>query len=205
MRRHYAPSYGPLSGEGARRIGGRWNPPESYSVIYTASSVEAADAEFRRLLATARLPATRPRELATIRVDLSRVLDLRSESTRRALGTQLEDITGEDQTMPRAIGEAAQHLGYEAVVAPSATGIGHVSRCSSPTGQRNPRSRSWRPASTTQTCEQESEARGRAPWGDLRLRPPRCTADAKPGKVAPTWDAGRWSAACQGRSFHSAS
>jgi hypothetical protein len=42
------------------------------------------------------------------------------------LGIRIEDVTAEDLTVPRAIGEAAQHLGYEAVVAPSATGIGHV-------------------------------------------------------------------------------
>ena len=84
------------------------------------------DAEFRRLAASARLPVTLPRELATIRLELTRVLDLRSVSTRRALGIQLEDITGDDLDVPRAIGEAAQHLGYEAVVAPSATAIGEV-------------------------------------------------------------------------------
>lgn len=84
------------------------------------------DAEFRRLLTSARLQVTRPRELATIRVELERVLDLRSASTRRALGIEIEDINAEDLAIPRAIGEAAQHLGYEGIVAPSATGVGHV-------------------------------------------------------------------------------
>jgi len=115
-----------LSGEGARRFGGRWNPPDSFSVIYTASSVEAVDAEFRRLLASARLPVIRPRLLATIRVQLTRVLDLRSDSVRQTLGIELSDMNAEDLTVSRAIGEAAQHLGYEAIVAPSATGVGHV-------------------------------------------------------------------------------
>jgi RES domain-containing protein len=124
--RHYAPAYAALSGEGARRIGGRWNAPESFSVIYTGSSVETVDAEFRRSVSSARMPVTNPRELARIRLDLTRVLDLRSEATRRALGIGLEDIIADDPTIPRAIGEAAQHLGYEAIVAPSATGIGHV-------------------------------------------------------------------------------
>lgn len=126
MYRHHAPSYATLSGEGARRAGGRWNPPESFSVIYTASSVEAVDAEFRRVLASASLFVVRPRVLAVIRLDLERVLDLRSEDVRRALGIRVEDIVGDDPSTPRAIGEAAQYLGYEAVVAPSATGIGDV-------------------------------------------------------------------------------
>lgn len=101
-------------------------PPESFSVIYTASSVGTVDAEFRRVLASASLPVVRPRVLATIRLDLARVLDLRSDDVRRALGIRHEDITGDDPSIPRAIGEAAQYLGYEAVVAPSATGVGDV-------------------------------------------------------------------------------
>lgn len=88
--------------------------------------MEGVDAEFRRLLTTARLHVTLPREMATIRVELTRVLDVRAESTRRALGIEIEDINTEDLTTPRAIGEAAQHLGYEAIAAPSATGVGHV-------------------------------------------------------------------------------
>ncbi|CAN5689345.1 hypothetical protein BH18CHL1_BH18CHL1_03910 [soil metagenome] len=60
------------------------------------------------------------------RIDLKRVLDLRLTSVRDALDISVEDITGDDLAVPRAIGEAAQRLGYEAIVAPSATGIGHV-------------------------------------------------------------------------------
>lgn len=126
VSRHYGPGYGALSGDGARRYGGRWNPPESYGVVYMASSVAGVDAEFGRLLATARLPVALPRELATLRIDLKRVLDLRLTSVRDALDISVEDITGDDLAVPRAIGEAAQRLGYEAIVAPSATGIGHV-------------------------------------------------------------------------------
>jgi RES domain-containing protein len=88
--------------------------------------VETVDAEFRKLLAGARLPVARPRELAAIHLDLTRVLDLRTEGARRALGVTLSDITGDDLTIPQAIGEAAQHLGYEAIIAPSATGAGDV-------------------------------------------------------------------------------
>jgi RES domain-containing protein len=95
-------------------------------VIYTASSVETVDAEFRRMLAHARLPVVLPRQLAAIRLELTRVLDLRSERVRQALGIGLDDMLGDDLSIPRAIGEAAQYLGYEAVVAPSATGIGDV-------------------------------------------------------------------------------
>lgn len=77
-------------------------------------------------MAAARFPVTRPRELAAIRVALTRVLDLRSGRARRALGVTLSDLTDDDPSVAQAIGEAAQHLGYEAIVAPSATGTGDV-------------------------------------------------------------------------------
>ena len=44
----------------------------------------------------------RPRELATIRLDLRRVLDLRRKAVRDALGIELNEIAGEDLTIPRA-------------------------------------------------------------------------------------------------------
>ena len=67
-----------------------------------------------------------PRRLATIRVRLSRVLDLTNGDVRTALGVSAADLTGEDPAVPRAIGEAAHHLGYEAILAPSAAGQGHA-------------------------------------------------------------------------------
>ena len=122
MYRHYAPAYGALSGEGARRLGGRWNPPDSFATLYTAADVATVDAEFDRQLALARLrpESVRPRDLATIRVELRRVLDLRDPSVRSALGVNAEELLSDDPAITRAIGEAAQHLGYEAVVSPSA-------------------------------------------------------------------------------------
>lgn len=122
MYRHYSPAYGPLSGEGARRLGGRWNPPDSFATLYTAADVPTVDAEFDRQLALARLrpDSVRPRELAAIKVELHRVLDLRDPTVRAALGLSVEDLRSNDPEMTRAIGEAAQHLGYEAVLSPSA-------------------------------------------------------------------------------------
>ena len=129
MYRHYAPAYGALSGEGARRLGGRWNPPDSFATLYTATDIPTVDAEFDRQLALARLrpESVRPRDLATIRVELRRVLDLRDPSVRSALGVNAEELLSDDPAITRAIGEAAQHLGYEAVVSPSAgRDAGHV-------------------------------------------------------------------------------
>jgi len=67
-----------------------------------------------------------PRRLATIRVRLSRVLDLTSDRVRTSLGVSEADLVAGDPVIPRAIGEAAHRLGYEAVLAPSAAGPGRV-------------------------------------------------------------------------------
>lgn len=67
-----------------------------------------------------------PRRLATIRVRLSRVLDLTRDDMRAALGVTEADITGDDLAVPQAIGETAHRLGYEAILAPSAAGSGQV-------------------------------------------------------------------------------
>lgn len=40
----------PLDPEHSRRVGGRWNPPESFDVIYLNASLEVARAQVRRKL-----------------------------------------------------------------------------------------------------------------------------------------------------------
>jgi RES domain-containing protein len=126
--RHHAAAYGGLNGEGARLHGGRWNPPDSFAVVYTAADTATVDAEFQRLLARSGLPAQslQPRQLTTINLDLGHVLDLRDEAVLATLGVRTADLTGDDPTLTRRIGEAAHALGYEAVIAPSAAGAGDV-------------------------------------------------------------------------------
>lgn len=118
----------PLSGDGARRTGGRWNPPDSYPVVYTAADLRIIDLELERAANRAgmSLAMMGPRRLSTIRVRLSRVLDLTRPDVRLALGVSEEDLTDDDVALPQSIGEAAHHLGYEAVLAPSAAGDGSV-------------------------------------------------------------------------------
>ncbi|MBA3234480.1 MAG: RES domain-containing protein, partial [Chloroflexi bacterium] len=67
-----------------------------------------------------------PRRLSTIRVRLSRVLDLTRPDVCAALGVSENDLTDDEVALPQAIGEAAHHLGYEAILAPSAAGDGNV-------------------------------------------------------------------------------
>jgi RES domain-containing protein len=79
--RSASPGYAALSGEGARLKGGRWNPPDSFPVLYVATDPSAAAAEIKR---TARrygvaLDDLLPRILTTIGVRLeivqSEILD----------------------------------------------------------------------------------------------------------------------------------
>ncbi len=47
--RHLAPRYDPLSGEGARLCGGRFNPPGGFPALYICQSRTCAIAELKRL------------------------------------------------------------------------------------------------------------------------------------------------------------
>lgn len=126
--RHYSASHQALSGDGARRAGGRWNPPESFPVVYAALDTDTVDREFLRSMQRAGMPLTsvRPRRRATISVQLSRVLDLTDADVLATLEIAATDLTGDDVTLSQRLGGAAHHLGFEAIVAPSATGTGIV-------------------------------------------------------------------------------
>ena len=94
--------------------------------MYTALDVATVDLELERTGRRAGMTIAMmgPRRLATIRIRLSRVLDLTNADVRAALDVAEADLTGEDPAVPQAIGETAHHLGYEAILAPSATGTG---------------------------------------------------------------------------------
>jgi RES domain-containing protein len=118
----------PLSGEGARINGGRFNPPDSFPVLYLCTTRLCAAAELahrgeRLVIGVAGLL---PRVLYRYQVTLDRVLDLTSTETLEHLGVTTAQIIGTDLVPPRAIGEAAHATGFEAIRAPSATGVDDV-------------------------------------------------------------------------------
>ena len=128
MFRRSNPAYSALSGDGARRFGGRWNPPRTFPVVYCALEPETADAEAARSRARAAMrgdPSNRT-DLREIDVSLTRVLDLTRKAHRDQLGITLDELAAEDPAVARSIGDAAHHLGFEGVLAPSATGAGTV-------------------------------------------------------------------------------
>lgn len=115
-------------GAGARTIGGRWNPPNSFATLYLGLSVEVVQAEFHRLAERAgRSPADfLPRNLLRYKIRLDAMLDLRDASALEALGLTAEHLRSNDPALCQEIGEAAHHLGREGILAPSAAGSGHV-------------------------------------------------------------------------------
>ncbi|MGH2573280.1 MAG: RES family NAD+ phosphorylase [Actinomycetota bacterium] len=126
--RHLGPGYPPASGEGARIQGGRWNPPDSFPVLYLALQRETVIAElYRRAEREAVPPANLlPRHLYRYQVQLHEVLDLTVQMAAETLGLSAEMIRGVDPSPSQAAGNAAHYAGFEGLRAPSATGIGEV-------------------------------------------------------------------------------
>ncbi len=122
--RHHAPQYAALDGQGAGINGGRWNPSETFAVVYTALDRATIDAELERLARRTGMPVGSflPRRLTRIEAQLTRVLDLTDARTRRRLGLTLRELTDDDWSRTQAIGQAAQFLGFEAILAPGADG-----------------------------------------------------------------------------------
>lgn len=77
----------PLSDDGARRSGGRFNPPHSFPVIYLCTTRPCVVAELTRQARGQNLDVEDllPRELWCLTVELTKVLDLTNGGTLRAL------------------------------------------------------------------------------------------------------------------------
>jgi RES domain-containing protein len=126
--RHVALPYPPSSGEGARINGGRWNPPNSFATLYFGLSRVTVVAEFDRLatkfgLATS---AFLPRVLYSYDLLINDALDLRVADAREALGLDDRALSADPPSLCQQIGDATVTCGREAILAPSATGLGDV-------------------------------------------------------------------------------
>jgi RES domain-containing protein len=130
----YANSEDLLTGEGARRFGGRWNPP-GVAAVYGSFAPQTAMEE---ALAQARyygLPAhaAMPRTFVAIEFDLARVIDLTDGAVRRSLGVSEKRVLECDWRVEAAagwnpltqeIGEGARLAELEALVVSSAADRG---------------------------------------------------------------------------------
>lgn len=120
--RSVSPGWSPLSGDGARVNGGRWNPPNSFPVVYTALDAGTAAMEIRRTARRFGVPETSllPRYLVTIRVSLTQVLDLTDLRVLGAAGLTPAVLTDDDLRICQAVGDAAHYIGFEGILAASA-------------------------------------------------------------------------------------
>jgi RES domain-containing protein len=126
----YANTHDLLTGEGARKFGGRWNPPGSFPAVYLAESLEGAIAETLGVAThygfdpAARLPMT----LVAVDATLDRVLDLTDAACRKTLGLTLasmrhgpwrdENAAGRE-AVTQAVGHAAHAAGLQGIRVPS--------------------------------------------------------------------------------------
>jgi hypothetical protein len=67
-----------------------------------------------------------PRMLYRYEISLDQVLDLTSGGALDHLGITTAQIIGADVTVPRQIGESAHATGFQAILAPSATGVDQI-------------------------------------------------------------------------------
>ena len=126
--RNQARGFDPRSGDGARRLGGRFNPPHSFPVLYLCVTRPCVVAELTRQAERQGLSieALLPREVFEISVDLDRVLDITDPATLDALGVEPPDLVREDHRFTQGIGKAADEHAFQAIRSPSATGVDHV-------------------------------------------------------------------------------
>lgn len=127
----YARSEDLISGAGAMKTAGRWNPPGQFRAVYGSLGPEVAMAE---VLAQARYYGLEPwrlmrRIFCAIEVELSQVLDLTRGDIRRRLMVSVARMTRGDwrrwteqgqEALSQALGRGAFRLGLEGIVVPSA-------------------------------------------------------------------------------------
>ncbi|MCI4685096.1 RES domain-containing protein [Candidatus Rhodoblastus alkanivorans] len=125
--RHTTASRDPLSGEGARRGGGRYNPTDLFPTVYLGQPVEACMRELEQLANRQHLSVedflSIPRVLHTIDLIDLEVLDLTNPDTQDTLGLDQADLEG-DWPPCQAVGHATWFLEFHGVLAPSAVGAG---------------------------------------------------------------------------------
>lgn len=122
-----------LTGQGAKRAGGRWNPPGGFAAVYTSLTPETALAEYlahHRYFGFADSDAM-PYVMVGIDMKLRKVLDLTEGAVRKALSVSLARMTDpgwrkatRHEALTQALGRLCFEAGLEAVVVPSAAAAG---------------------------------------------------------------------------------
>jgi len=117
-----------LSGAGAKRRGGRWNPP-GLAAIYGSTTDTAALEEAKANDRYYGLETKTPRLVVAIHAEVSKMLDLTSAKVRRRLGITLAELAQEDwrkllqsgqESLSQALGRATAEVGASGVLVRSA-------------------------------------------------------------------------------------
>ncbi len=119
------------------RASGRWNRAGEYGCLYTAVSADGAREEYLRYLAALNFKPEddAPRDLVSLQVRVSRVLDLTSRTIRNKVAAMLgldgtlpiDRLRGDepaDLSLCLAIADWARAQGYVAIMSPSAASRG---------------------------------------------------------------------------------
>lgn len=113
---------------GSLRAGGRFNPPNEFSALYTSLEATTAAKEVARGLRQRGVDPDQFPEGAwwvyELDVNLEAVLDLTDPDVLRKCGIQQDTLTGADIDTTREIGAQARERSYEALLVPSAAVAG---------------------------------------------------------------------------------
>lgn len=130
--RHAFAAYPERALEG-RVYDGRWSTKPGYPVLYLGRPLDSVIVEaYRHLVDPVEDPALlaqiHPRLLVTAKVNVSRVLDLRTADARASAGLTLDDLrSGVDDYAPcQQVSQVAHQLRRHGILAPAATGQGET-------------------------------------------------------------------------------
>lgn len=111
--------------EGSVWFGGRYNPPGEFGALYCGLTTETCWAE----LETKHEGRLKRGGFRVVRVSvrLQRLLDLTASTVQDSLGLTADALTRpSDYALTRAIARSAREAGFEAILAPSAAGMGTI-------------------------------------------------------------------------------
>ena len=123
----------PLSTEGARLLGGRFNPI-GCPALYLAGTPTLAVAESLQLSTIYGVVRFNPRLLVSVEVALARVLDLTAEENLARLGLSVEELHAEwrtalEPTIAQRIGQQTRDASVEGILFPSKVEPGVTNLC----------------------------------------------------------------------------
>ena len=114
----------PLATTGSLKAGGRFNPPNEFSALYTSLAADTAVKEVARGLRQRGIDPEQFPEGAwwvyELEVKLESVLDLTDADVLQKSGLQWDSLTGGDVSATRQVASEARERGYQALLVPSA-------------------------------------------------------------------------------------